>query len=221
MIRNKRHKALARATGLAACALTIATLALPDVAAAEEKKSKIELTPLIGLSGNAVAHDEDSHHPLTTDTELDDAFLYGLMLGVPLSRSVMLELSYTAQETDHDPARVLGHVPNRELEIEQFGLEAMYRWRLKGVVTFVGGGVGVTRFDLLGFGSDTGFGINFGGGAIITLTPRLGLRVDGRFTFTGIDEDGVLLCPIPDCHGYGGEELSVQVQLRTGLTFRF
>lgn len=206
---------------LAATLLLAAWLALPAGAGA----ASIELTPFIGYSfGDEFSEDAQPFAP--TELELDDSSTYGLILGIGITRNFFVELEAARQETDiFTRSSFLGpQIEPIALDEETYHVGLLYQWAPGDVRPFVRASLGATRFDpeLDVFADETRFSFAFGGGVKLMLSDGFGVRFEGRYLSTLVDEDDRLVC---DPHGFCFEEAIgeylEQLEARGGLVFHF
>lgn len=190
----------------------------PAVATAQERR--IELTPFIGyqFGGDLELHDEFGRFGV----DLDESQSYGLILDIPVSRSLQVELVLNRQPTQLEVDEGLFAPPvvlaDADLTYLHGGL--LWHWGPGQVRPFVGLTAGVTNIDpdLAGSESETRFSIGLSGGAKIFFSRHVGLRLEARGWFTDIDErDDVHHC----CPHHEDSSGLDQGQVAAGLILAF
>jgi outer membrane protein OmpA-like peptidoglycan-associated protein/opacity protein-like surface antigen len=165
-----------------------------------------------GYWGHAWLDDYGIFHP-------DDDNFFGFRFGRFFSNHWSLEASWQKLNTDTEPD-VVG-VADEELKIQSLRLNALYNFGHpgNGVRPFLTAGLGQEKTEITNFGESCDIGWNAGGGLRFFLSPKVNLRLDGRYVRTkvgdAIDESqgnveasvglGLLF-------GGGGKEAEVQAE---------
>jgi hypothetical protein len=181
-----------RFVALAAC-LALATATRP--AAAQERSGTFEISPFAGgyfggrLYGNTVV----TTTPGTTTTvgflEPDDDVTYGVRLAYNVARHFAFEFDWTSARTDLRTPDLFG-VPPRNVKVGRlrqnvYEANMLFNFGRRRAIGYFGLGAGVAALDrtdaTLDPASRTRFTANFSAGAKFFFTPRVGLRLDGRY----------------------------------------
>jgi len=185
-------------------------------------QGSFELTPMVGYrwGGELQAESTDL---FDEDLAVNDSEAYGLVLGIPLSRHVLIELVADHQSTD------LGR---RELfapDMDQVGFDltyyhvgVAYQWTPSNIHPFVAGSLGVGRLDLdlPGASSEDRFSASLGGGLKVMASEHVGFRLEARGFWTDT-ADWSWHCDNwdEDCWDSGIDLF--QQELRVGVVFSF
>ena len=182
-----------------------------------------ELTPLVGYRIGGEFEIEGSGEEL----ELDDAAMYGFLFGFPLDDQSVVEVELAYQGTTLQGA---GPFSGEELfDLDVWSLQAGGRYQSDNdkVKGFVSGGVGLSLFrprdDLDGqrLDDEWAFVLSLGGGAIIPVSEKLAIRVEGRGVGTFMIDSSGAFCSQGICaiaiEGSG----FLQLELRAGLAINF
>ncbi len=213
-------------------ALTILTAVLIGLATflapAAVQAQRVEITPFAGYrsGGDFQVRGFDDLGPFVEDLDLDDAASWGLLLDLGVSRNLQLELAFSRQETDLGldlgflgPVESLGDV---DVDVLHLGL--LYQWGRGQLRPFLVGSVGATELDPVdaGFDSETRLSWGFGGGLKVMFDRHLGVRLEGRWLSTLIDENEELFCDrFGSCYSYDSAETLDQFEVRGGLVIGF
>jgi hypothetical protein len=170
-------------------------LAIP-LADAYAQDRRVEISPFGGVQfGGSILS-----RPGQLEIEPDAA--YGVILDVRVRPDATIQMLYGRQDTTLDFLSNDPFFPRRV----RVGLAVEY-YHLGGAVEFGEGGlrpyfaltVGATRFDpkVEDVGSEWRFSIGTGVGFKTYLSPRFGLRLEGRVWPTFLQTSGGFLCSIP------------------------
>ena len=176
---------------LLACALLVG--AVP--ALAQDRAGTFEISPFAGgyfggrLYGNSVV----TTTPGTTTTvgflEPDDDLTYGARLAYNVTRHFAFEFDWTSARTDLRAPYLYGMSPQNPVagRLRQNVYEAnlLFNFGKRRAVGYFGLGAGVATLDRTDSTVDpqslTRFTANISAGAKFFFTPRVGLRLDGRY----------------------------------------
>jgi hypothetical protein len=205
-------------------ALLLICLASSAAWAADEPLPRFEVTPFGGYRIGGEFELEDDQGTSSGDVDFDSAASWGVGLGLYRDRNGFYEFLYSRQSTefdDNDPALEGVDVVT---EYFQFGGTIVFDdedW----VHPYFSLTIGVTRFDVDGFGSEiepsgsVGFGLRFP--ASNNLSLLLGVRAYG----TLVDSDTDLFCSSINgeaiCIVQGSGNVVYQGEALAGLAFRF
>jgi hypothetical protein len=186
MVVNREIPPLARIVGC----LLIATLTaiVPALAG-------VEFTPTLGIRAGGSTETDFG------DDTIDPSVSYGLTLDVPLAPEKWIAVMWSHQRSEFDSGGLLGSDSSFELDIDYLHAGGVYRpgpnKKAQGFV-MVGAGLTWIRPQPSGFGDEFGLSGVLGGGAKFVISPRIGLRLEGRgyLTFTEMKVSGT-------CGGFG------------------
>jgi hypothetical protein len=222
-----------RFLALAPC-LALATLA--GQAAAQDRAGSFEISPFAGgyfggrLYGNTVV----TTTPGTTTTfvflEPDDDLTYGVRLAYNVTRHFAFEFDWTSARTDLRTPNQFGVSP-RNLQVgrlRQNAYEAnmLFNFGKRRAVGYFGLGAGVATLDRTDATVDpmsrTRFTANVSAGAKFFFTPRVGLRLDGRYRVLDQQSDsGNRSCDHDGICSDRWNRWSYNGELTGGLVFAF
>ncbi len=189
-----------------------------------EARPRYEITPIAGYQWGG------SFEADVGELQLDDSFVWGVVLSFLAAGNSALELTYLRQDTD--------------LRFESFGGGgvsdssagfAMNYIQIGGrqefgrggkARPFISGSLGINVLDLKaeGFGSETRFSWSLGGGFIYATgeSGRVSLRADVKFWATPVPSgDYGTWCTYYGCFVTEGTEWVTQGQATGGLVFAF
>lgn len=181
-------------------ALAAALLLLPAVARADGDY-RFELTPFAAYHFGGELNAEPAG-PYDFDVELDEGIAYGLAFDIPLSSNLQLELYASQHDADlfFDGGVFGPDLELSELEVTYAHLGLLVQFGRPAVSPYFVGSAGFTNLDAEGpgAGSDTKFSASLGGGVKGFFTDHFGLRFEGRYFWTQLDNWDV------SCDGSGG-----------------
>jgi len=195
---------------------------------------KFEISPFAGLRYGGEFGDEwDDFY--WADLEVDDGPSYGLTLGFSVTKAVQVELMWSRQSTELVETAGLfeGEVELFDLDVDYYHVAVLYQWTPGHVRPFVVASLGATAFhpEPWDLDDETRFSSSFGGGVKVMVGENFGLRLEGRFFSTFVDEDedafcdcGCSSCGHCDCHGHRrhwDDDYLFQGEVRAGLIFAF
>lgn len=181
-----------RLLALATC-LGLATLA--GTAAAQDRAGTFEISPFAGgyLGGRLYGSTIVSTAPGTSTTlsflEPDDDLAYGVRLAYNVTRVFAFEFDWTSVRTDLRAPYRYGVPPQSpvvgRLRQNVYEANTLFNFGRRRAVGYFGLGAGVATLDRTDATVDaqslTRFTANISAGAKFFFTPRVGLRLDGRY----------------------------------------
>jgi hypothetical protein len=210
-------------------------LALASAGTLAAQSQHIEITPQMGyrLEGDAQFADSRLGIPERVhEGEVDEGDVQGLTVSFPVNRRFQIELLGRRQETELRGDSGLFGVPNRlaGLEITHVHAGIAAQWGDGQVQPFAAFSLGVAQLDIDLPGADTEdrFSASMGGGVKIYFTDHIGLRLEGRGFWTGLDDNGSNTCSgrncscdrFGDCTGWDDSGIS-QLEGTVGLIVAF
>jgi opacity protein-like surface antigen len=196
-------------------ALAIALLLLPAAAVADGDY-RYELTPSVSYHFGG---DLDGEGEFPFEVEVDDGVAWGLTFDVPLSSNLQLEFLVNQQDSDlfFDGGVFGPDLELSEIEITYAHVGLLVQFGRPAVSPYFVGSMGMTNLDAdgRGAGSDTKFSASMGGGVKAFFTDHIGLRFEGRYFWTQLDDFDV------DCDDvcYDARDYLSQFQTTVGLVF--
>lgn len=181
-----------RFLALAPC-LALATLA--GQAAAQDRAGSFEISPFAGgyFGGRLYGSTVVTTTPGTTTTfgflEPDDDLTYGVRLAYNVTRHFAFEFDWTSARADLRTPNQFGVSP-RNLQVGRlrqnvYEANMLFNFGKRRAVGYFGLGAGVATLDRTDATVDpmsrTRFTANVSAGAKFFFTPRVGLRLDGRY----------------------------------------
>jgi len=174
---------------LAGCAGPLAALADEDV-------YHLEITPFVGyrMGGSFEADEVDAG----ADVDIADDASYGLVINWPADPNTEYEIFYSRQSTSLETNSLFapGEPVLDELTISYLQLGGTYLFEGERGRPFMMATIGASRFepDNSAYDSETFFAFSIGGGYKLALTPRIGLRLEGRVLGSAINSDSAVFC---------------------------
>ncbi|MHB8799980.1 MAG: outer membrane beta-barrel protein [Thermoanaerobaculia bacterium] len=212
-----------RISGLATLA---AAIVLVGGALGASAQPAIEITPTVGFRWGGEIRAEDTT-TLDRDADLEEGHSLGLVVDIPVSDHLQIELLADHQRTGLDSSTLFGPTEREfDLDIDYYHVGALYQWKTKSVTPYVVGSIGIADLDPKdSFNSGTRrFSTSFGGGVKVPLAPHLAVRFEGRGFWTdtgdtrfGDDDDDHHHCHDDDDCSSG----LFQGQVRLGVTVSF
>ena len=192
------------------------------LAASAAAAQTVEITPFYGFQFGGEFEDRFDHRDFD-GVDVDEGETWGVFANFALGKSLdggQIELMYSHQDTELQVGRLFG--PRlRDLEIEYWHLGFLYQWTPGQVRPYVVASVGATRLDPLAASGETRFSWSLGGGLKLMFSENVGLRLDGRFYSTVIDEDDDVFCDPFDCFAYDDSTYLFQGDVKGGIIFAF
>lgn len=169
-------------------ALALCLLALPTAAFADGDY-RYELTPHVSyhLGGSF----QTANPSLASDLDVGDGLAYGLAFDVPLSNNLQLEMLVNTQESRlFADAGIFGpDIKSIKTDITYVHLGLLAQFGRPAVSPFlvVSAGIASINPHLKGAGADDRFSVSFGGGVKAFFTEHVGMRLEGRYFWTSVD----------------------------------
>ena len=206
-----------KSVGFGASWLPLVVLLLAAIPA---QARQLELTPFVGTR---VGGDfDDIQTPLINDVEIDDGASFGLVFDVGFGENWQLEFLGSSQATELiAEGTISGKV---DIDVNHYHVGGAYQFRdsLEPLRPFVAFSLGATQFDPDGaLDSESKFSFSLGGGVKYHFNDRLGVRVQGRFTSTEINDDDEVFCDPFVCYVVEDTNFLNQTELSAGLVIRF
>lgn len=182
-----------------------------------------ELTPYAAyrMGGDFEENDTDEEY------DLDDSEAFGLILNIRAKPQGQWEILYAQQSTDVDTAGTVAATDSIDLDVKYFQLGGTYIYDGDKVLPFIALTLGVTHFDpqFADLDSENYFSGSFGGGIKVSLSERLGMRLEGRVYSTFLENDSRIFCSssfgVGECLIEASGTTFNQWEARAGLVFRF
>jgi len=151
-----------------------------------------EFTPFAGI--NLGGSFEDNATGVGLDVADGEGF--GFILGIPDEADTRYEFFYSFRRTRLEGDGTFGGEPLFGLDVHYFHFGGSYRIPGEKIRPFVAGGLGATRFAPRGGGpgGETCFSISLGGGAMVPVSGRVALRLEGRGFLTVLPDDTEVFC---------------------------
>lgn len=150
--------------------------------------------------------------------EIESGVAYGLAAIVPLNDQLGLEILYNRQSTE---IAVPGLADRPGLDTDYLQVSALFSFRPgEAANPYFGLGLGATRLSPEGGNTDTRGAASLAFGVDFTLSDSFGVRLDGRYFGTRVDEDEPVACEPETCLIYG-QSILQQWQVSAGLVVRF
>ena len=180
----------------------------------------VELTPFAGYRFGGSFEDNTTG----LDLDVDEGESFGLILGARATHETNYELFYSVQKTTLQGEGLFAGEPLFDLDIHYLHLGGTYLFPGERVRPFIGGGLGLTYFspDGPGLDSEIDFSLSLGGGVIIPISKRVGLRFEGRGFLTILPDNTDIFCVssgVVACAVRVQGDVFGQVLLLGGITF--
>jgi hypothetical protein len=205
-------------------------LAAPSLAqqvpAPSEPGSGIEVTPqfIYRFEGNVETNFADGL--IADDAQVEEGEGFGLTVSFPVSYWFHVEFLARSQNTELALDSGLFGRPNRigDLSIQHYHAGALVQWGSGQIQPFVAFSLGLALLDLDLPGADTEQKLSgsLGGGAKIMFSRNVGVRLEGRWFWTNLNDDSYNggHCNDYDCFQYNDDGI-YQGEASVGLLFRF
>lgn len=190
------------------------------VASAASAQS-VELTPFVGyrFGGAFVSEFGDNDFE---DTDVEGSESFGMILGVAVADHWKVELIYDSQATEASVDGGLFGRENLDVDIDYYHVGTTYEWVLDTPARpYVAGSAGATDFGIDGGGDETRFSMSLGGGVKVLPNEHFGVRIDGRWYWTFIEQEDELVCGDRGCLTFNDSTLLFQWDVKVGLVFKF
>ena len=197
---------------------------LVQVAIADERPYRLQLTPFAGYRFGGTFEDRDTEDEFTIENDGS----YGLTLNFPSRGNTEWEIYYSKQSSEVDAAGFVSNGDPIDLDVEYLQIGGTYLFDEAGpALPYFVATVGGTKISPQGINSksDTFFSFGVGGGWKYFPTRRVGLRLDGRVLATFLDSDSRIFCQTGanggSCFISTSGNLLYQFELQAGVIFRF
>lgn len=198
-------------------ALACALILLPAAAWADGAY-RWEITPSASYHFGGQLNTESEADYFPDNVELDEGIAYGLTLDMPLSTNLQLEFLLNAQNADlfYDGGVFGPDLEVSEIDVTYAHIGLLAQFGRPEMSPYFVGSMGVTRLDAngQGAGADDKFSVSFGGGVKAFFTDHFGLRFEGRYYWTQLDNWDVA-CSGGDC--YDARDYLSQFHATVGL----
>jgi opacity protein-like surface antigen len=179
----------------AALVTCIALATLAGKAAAQDRSGTFEISPFAGgyfggrLYGDTVVPTGSGSTATLAYLEPDDDFTYGVRLAYNVTRVFAFEFDWTSARADLRAPIYYGMSSRNpvvgRLRQNVYEANTLFNFGKRRAVGYFGIGAGAATLDrtdgTLGPQSTTRFTANVSAGAKFFFTPRVGLRLDGRY----------------------------------------
>lgn len=181
-----------------------------------------EITPFAGvrLGGDF----DDFESPLIKDIEIENGASFGANLAVGIGENWQIEFIYSRQSTDLVARGTLPGKREIGIDVDYIHLGGLYQFRdsLDTIRPFFSFSLGSTQFDPEGnFGSENKFSFALGGGMKYAFNDRFGLRLQGRWVATEINDSDQVYCNVFNCFIVEETNFLNQIEFSVGLGIRF
>ncbi|HVS65201.1 MAG TPA: outer membrane beta-barrel protein [Thermoanaerobaculia bacterium] len=210
-----------RATTWAAPSLLVLLLALTGAGAAGAQDKQFEITPhasyLVG--GSFDLFDPEFGR---VDFEVEEDAAFGVMVDIPITGSLQVELSYLKQDTELqiDEGLFGDDFTVADIEIDTYLVGILWQGTFGQARPFFVAGLGLSdlSLDVSGTDDEVRPAFSLGGGVKTMFTPHLGLRFEGRILAILLedDDDGRF-----GRRRYDDGQALTQGQLTVGVVFAF
>lgn len=186
----------------------------------------LEITPTVGFRWGGEIRAEETT-TLDRDADLEEGHSLGLVVDIPVTEHLQIELLADHQRTGLDSGTLFGPSDRQfDLDIDYYHVGALYQWTTARVKPFVVGSMGIANLDPRdGFNSSTRrFSGSLGGGVKIPLSANIGVRFEGRAFWTDTGDTRFDDDEDDHHHGCHDDECSsglFQAQARLGVTVSF
>jgi hypothetical protein len=179
--------------------ILLVACATPLMAAAEGDVYHLEISPFAGYRfGGSFDSDDTEDTGAGVDVDIDDHSSYGLIVNWPAEPNTEYEVFFSRQSTslETDSLFAPGEPVLDELDITHLQLGGTYLFEGDRAWPFMVATIGASRFepDNSAYDSETFFAFSIGGGYKIALTPRIGLRLEGRALASVVSSDSAVFC---------------------------
>ncbi len=192
------------------------------LAASAAAAQKVEITPFYGFQFGGEFEDRFEADDFA-GVDVDEGETWGVFANFALGQALeggQIELMFAHQDTELQADRLFG--PGlAELELEYWHVGFLYQWAPGQVRPYMVTSVGATRLDPEGISGETKFSWSIGGGLKLMFNDNVGLRLDGRFYSTLVDEDDDVFCDPYDCYAYDDSTYLFQADVKGGIIFAF
>lgn len=213
---------------LKAAVLVAAIVLVSGAGTALAQVGSVELTPMVGYRWGGTIFKEDNP-TLGYDADLKDSATLGLVLDIPVSYHVQIEISADHQSTGLREDGLFSPTDHSfDMDVNYYHISVLGQWPLRHVTPYVVGGVGVAdlRPDQAGLSESRRFSSTLGGGIKVPFSEHVAFRLEARGYWTDTSDEE-WEWDDDDCDDHHGRcrwdrnEDLVQAQVRVGLSFRF
>lgn len=165
---------------LAVLVVAVACMAGAETALAQA--GSVELTPMVGYRWGGQISKEDNP-TLGYDADLKDSSSLGLVLDIPVSYHVQIELSADHQSTGLREDRLFSPADHSfDIDVNYYHISVVGQWPQRHVTPYVVGGIGVAdlRPDRAGLSDSRRFSSTLGGGIKVPLAEHVAFRLEAR-----------------------------------------
>jgi hypothetical protein len=208
---------------------------LAGTAAAQDRTGTFEISPFAGgyfggrLYGSTVVSTTPGATTTLSFLEPDDDLTYGVRLAYNVTRVFAFEFDWTSARTDLRAPIFSGFSPRNpvvgRLRQNVYEANTLFNFGKRRAVGYFGLGAGIAALDrtdgTLGPQSTTRFTANLSAGAKFYFTPRVGLRLDGRYRVIDQRSDNGSSCGHDTFCSDGWNRWSYNGELTGGLIFAF
>jgi hypothetical protein len=107
----------------------------------------IEITPTVGFRWGGEIRAEDTT-TLDRDADLEEGHSLGLVIDIPVSDHLQIELLADHQRTGLGSSTLFGPTEHQfDLDIDYYHVGALYQWKTKSVTPYVVGSIGIANLD--------------------------------------------------------------------------
>lgn len=186
-------------------------------AASRDFDHKVEITPFGGYGFGGDFDVVDSNDTL----KIEEDSLYGFIIDFGGTPEAQYEFFFSQQATKLTSSS--GTIPPEtltDLDISYAHIGGVLNFGTDRVRPFIGGGLGLTHFNVENYSDDTKFSISLAGGVKLFLTKNLGLRLEARGLATLVNNTTWIYGGNGAAIGVSGDVLT-QGQLNAGLIIAF
>ena len=177
-----------------------------------------DIVPFTGLRAGGTFEDGTTDETLT----IDSSAVYGLSLDWDYDDTGQLQLLWSRQASEFKTPSATGQKMYLNTDYYHFG--GTYSWsQEENFKPYVAASLGVTNFEPIDsdYSNELRFSMALGLGLKYFFTPRLGLLAEGRGYGTLMGGSGSIFCSSGACQIRMQGDLFAQIELRTGIVFRF
>lgn len=208
--------------------LVAGALAVAAPLSAQDRTGTWEITPFGGGYFGGTLH-AGSNALFDQDVSLGTAPTYGVRLGYNFNRVVGVEFNWSQAKPDiHGPSGDLLFGPTvklGEMTNNVFELNALFNLARGRVIPYFSGGFGAMTFAATVPGETTSTDVRFvgniGGGVKFFVTPKVAIRVDGRYRSSYISDNAYYGHGCRDCYYYWDGNWYGSGEVTGGLTYAF
>lgn len=184
---------------------------------------RVELTPSIGYRwGGTIEYDETEL--FSTDVQIGDSASYGLTLGLPVGRSLLVEVSANRQasEFQSDSGLFDDEFTLADVDVTYYQLGLTWQLDQRYYRPYFGVSLGGATIDpdIEGASSENRFAGTLGGGVKFELADHLDFKLDARGYWIALDSGDGNDCDYR-CYDYDEGDVLTQGEVSAGLVFSF